>query len=238
MNFLDFLFPPKCPLCGRVRRAGEKEGICGACYRRLPVVTEPFCKHCGKPIAEETLEYCFDCAGRDSSLAEGTALFVYTEQMKKAMAQFKYGGSCVDGAVYGRELLKHRGTRLAGWQADYVVPVPLHRKRQWFRGYNQAELVAEVIAEELKIPLLADCLERKRYTRPQSGLNHKKRRQNVQGAFGFCRAFEKERLKGCRILLVDDIYTTGATLEACGRLLHRQGVKNVYFACLCIGQDF
>lgn len=238
MNLLDILFPAKCPLCGSVQKVGKREGICMACARKLPLVTEPLCKHCGKPIADGTAEYCFDCEGRKSSLTEGTALFVYTEQMKKAMAAFKYGGSCGDSAIYGRELMKYRGAKLAGWQVDYVVPVPLHWKKQWFRGYNQAELVAEVIAEELGIPLLADCLERKRYTRPQSGLDDKRRRQNVQGAFGFRKAFEKEQLSGCRILLTDDIYTTGATLEACGTLLLSHGVKNVYFACLCIGQDF
>lgn len=238
MNLFDILFPAKCPLCGRVHRTREKEGICKACYQKLPVVTEPCCKHCGKPIADETSEYCYDCGKKNSHLTAGTALFVYTEQMKKAMAAFKYAGSQTDGEIYGMELFKYRGSKLSGWQLDYVIPVPLHRRRRQFRGYNQAEIIAEVIGTALNVPLLTDCLERTRYTRPQKGLDDKKRLQNVQGAFRFRKSFERQQLTGCNILLIDDIYTTGATLEACGAILRQQGVKNVYFACLCIGQDF
>ncbi len=238
MNLFDLLFPSRCPLCGKIHSIKGEKGICKVCYRKLPVVMEPCCKHCGKPIADVKAEYCYDCEERDSSLSEGTALFVYTDQIKKAMAAFKYGGCQVDGAVYGGELLKHRGTKLAGWEIDSIIPVPLHRRRRWFRGYNQAEVIAEVIGEGLNIPLLTDCLERKRYTRPQNGLDNKKRMQNVQGAFKIHKGFKREQLVGRNILLVDDIYTTGATLEACAKLLCRQGVRNVYFACLCIGQDY
>lgn len=238
MNFLNILFPARCPVCGDVQELNATAGICKSCYRQLPFVTEPCCKHCGKPIADGQAEFCYDCKKKKSSLTEGTALYVYTERMKKAMAQFKYGGSQVDGDVYGKELWKHRGGKLLAWRLDCIIPVPLHRRRQWFRGYNQAELLAEKLSEAMNVPVLADCLERKRYTRPQKGLDDRTRLKNVKGAFGWKEDAAGESVRGRNVLLVDDIYTTGATLESCGDILRRQGAKNVYFACLCIGRDY
>lgn len=237
MSFWEILFPIKCPLCGEILQSKTKTGFCRQCYRRLPYVTEPYCRHCGKPIRDERAEFCYDCGQKDSVLTEGTALYIYTEAMKKAMADFKYGGSQMDGVFYARELLRHCRTKWTRWQIDVLIPVPLHWRRKWFRGYNQSELVAKALGQALYLPVDTDSLRRKRYTRPQKGLDDKKRRQNVQGAFAWKETGGKEEIRGRNVLLIDDIYTTGATLEACGEILKKQGAKNIYFTCLCIGQD-
>ncbi len=235
MNILDLIFPVKCPVCGRA--LGERQ-ICGACRERMPLVTEPCCRHCGKPVLSPRTEYCRDCSARESFLDEGTALWIYTEKMKRVMADFKYGGCEADAGVYADELLRHRIDRFRRWRPDYLVPVPLHRKRRWFRGYNQAEAVAEHVGRAMGIPVAGDCLIRARQTRPQKELDDVQRRENVRNAIFPGSGEMRDALRGSRVMLIDDIYTTGATLEACGKVLRDMGVCKVYFACLCIGQDY
>jgi ComF family protein len=156
--------------------------------------------------------------------------------MKKAMAAFKYEGCRQDGLFFGDELVRFRGSRIRSYHPDYVIPVPLHRRKLWFRGYNQAACVAERLGERMGIPVLPDALRRVRYTKPQKGMNDKERRDNVEGAFQVRKRFG-EQLRGARILLVDDIYTTGATVDACAGALRDEGTGEIFFACLCTGND-
>lgn len=239
MGVLDVLFPEKCLLCGRLLPGGHR-GVCPGCRKLLPRVTEPCCKRCGKPLGDMRITYCADCAGRESRIRQGTAVWVYDENMKRAMADFKYNGCLADGAFYADELVRER----AGWirkrGIDCIVPVPLHRRRQWFRGFNQAAFVAECVGQCLEIPVLADALVRKRYTRPQKGLDDKQRRKNLKDAFVINEARRGELAAGKNILLVDDIYTTGSTLEGCAAAIQDSGRcdSNIFFACLCIGRDY
>lgn len=233
-NFLDLLFPAKCPLCDVLLKR-EETGMCGRCRQRLPVVTEPCCKHCGKPIPGYTEEFCPDCSGGRSTLEQGTALWVYTDRMKKAMADFKYQGCLSDGEFYGREFMAMREGLLRQWKPSVIIPVPLHWRRRWFRGFNQAAYVAEVIGRKSGIPVLPDALLRNRYTRPQKSLDDKQRKENLKDVFSVNPVWREKISAYHRVLMIDDIYTTGATLEACGAVLRDAGVKKVYFACLCIG---
>lgn len=240
LNLLDLLFPVKCPVCGELlSKKGER--ICQSCRKELPYVTEPCCMRCGKPLEKATREYCQDCGKKRYSdkkdfLCQGTALWVYTDRMKRAMADFKYNGCYRDGVFFAGELVRFRGGKIRKWHADYIIPVPLHRRKIWFRGYNQAACVAEELGSQIGIPVMA-ALERLRSTKPQKDFDDKGRRDNVKGAFSVSEQCRK-MLYGKCILLVDDIYTTGATLEACAKALTEAGVKKVYFACLCIGRDY
>lgn len=233
-RIMELLFPAKCPVCGTILLRNEK-GICGGCRTRLPIVTEPCCRHCGKPVASLEQEYCLDCSGRKSALEQGTALWVYTDSMKRAIGNFKYRGCLTDGKFYGAELLAHKYNMLQLWEPDCIVPVPLHWRRRWYRGFNQAACIAEVIGEGAGIPVIEDALLRVRYTSPQKGLDHRHRRDNVKNAFVINAARQQELSAYRCVLMVDDIYTTGATLEACGSTLREAGVEKVYFICLCIG---
>ncbi len=235
-NVLELLFPAKCPVCGALL-GRDRQGVCDGCRSRLPEVTEPSCRRCGKPIADEEEEYCMDCGKRDSILEQGTALWVYTDAMRRAMADFKYQGCLPDGDFYGQEILRKRGGLLYCWNPDCIVPVPLYWRRRWFRGFNQAAYVAGVVGRHTGIPVLEDALLRTRSTRPQKGLNDRERKENIKDAFAVNPRW-LERLSICRsILLIDDIYTTGATLEACGTALRNAGVEKIYFICLCTGSD-
>ena len=233
-NILDLLFPAKCPLCGAVLER-EGGGVCENCLPCLPEVTEPCCKHCGKPIMRVEEEYCMDCSCRDSVLEQGTALWIYTDTMKKAMADFKYQGCLTDGDFYGQEILRRKGEVLKYWGPDCIIPVPLHWRRRWFRGFNQAAYVADVVGEGMGIPVMEDALLRTRNTSPQKGLNDKQRKENLKDAFAVNSMQLDKMVSYQKVLLLDDIYTTGATLEACGLALRNAGVEKVYFICLCIG---
>ena len=241
MNLLDLLFPVKCPVCGDLlKKKGER--ICQSCRKGLPRVTEPCCSRCGKPIETVAREYCQDCeekrhSGKNDPLCQGTALWIYTDRMKRTMANFKYNGCYGDSVFFAEELVRFRGRKMREWHVDCVVPVPLHRRKRWFRGYNQAACVAEEVGKQMDLPVMTTALERLRNTRPQKKFDDKGRRDNVKDAF--CLTEESRRMVHSKcILLLDDIYTTGATLEACAKILLEAGVKKVYFACLCIGRDY
>ena len=235
-NALGLLFPAKCPVCDMVLER-DGQGVCDGCWSRLPEVTEPCCRHCGKPIADVEEEYCMDCKSRDSILEQGTALWIYTDAMRKAMANFKYQGCLADGDFYGREILRRKGALLHHWNPGCIIPVPLYWRRRWFRGFNQAAYVAGFVGKHTGIPVWEDALLRIRSTRPQKGLNGRQRKENLKDAFAVNpRWLEKTAV--CRsIVLIDDIYTYGATLEACGLALRNAGVEKIYFICLCTGSD-
>ncbi len=236
MDIWRWIFPERCPLCGKVHETGVS-GICSGCSKGMLVVTEPRCRRCGKPVDSPEQEYCLDCSGRDSVLTQGTALWIYNDSAKRAMADFIYGGCLEDGGYYGRQLAAWCGSQISSWRVDCIVPVPLHWRRRWFRGFNQAEYIARVLGEYLHTPVL-NGLKRVRPTRPQKGLNDRQRKDNLKGVFALDER-HREAMRDCRsVLLVDDIYTTGATLESCGQVLIEQGLKKIYFACLCIGKDY
>lgn len=238
MSLWELLFPEKCILCEDVLARGVR-GVCSSCRGKLPYITEPRCKHCGKPVSSVRQEYCSGCDARisRSCLDGGLVLWEYTDAMKRVMADFKYGGCEGRADFFAEELAVNYGGRFKAWGIQAIVPVPLHRRKMWFRGYNQAESLALALGEKLRIPVESGCLKRTRYTKPQKGLDSRQRRNNLRHAFSAGKEADR-KMKDCpAVLLVDDIYTTGATLEACARVLRRFGIKKVYFACLCTGRD-
>ncbi|MCR5691395.1 MAG: ComF family protein [Eubacterium sp.] len=236
MDFWKILYPAKCPLCGEARGLEEEADFCPVCRDKLPWISEPCCKHCGKPVDSVETELCLDCGRKKSLLEAGTALWVYTPEMKMLMMDLKYGGGYQQAEIYGRALLSRRGSLMRRWGLDALIPVPLHKRRYGFRGYNQAELIGRTLAKGLNLPLWNHHLMRIRHTRPQNGLNDKERVENLKSAFALSEACQKS-ISGKNILLVDDIYTTGTTLEACAHQLKEAGAGKIYFACLCTGTD-
>lgn len=232
--FLDLFFPPRCPVCDEVLKKGEK--ICRKCKNELKWVGEPRCFQCGKPLLEEEQEYCSDCIKHRFHYTRGYALWVYEGAARRSVAAFKYKGRQEYASFYGEEFMRVYGRELKRLSFDTVVPVPVHREKKRQRGYNQAELFAKELAGYLKVPMEAEALVRVRFTRPQKGLSHKERQKNLEKAFQVAPRYRRKEKLG-RVLLVDDIYTTGSTAEACTQMLLQAGAKEVYFAALCIGKD-
>ena len=232
MNFKNLIYPSRCPICDDVIQMGEGY-VCQKCKYDLPYIREPSCMKCGKQIEDVELEYCEDCRRYTRNYVRGYPLFNYVEPISSSVQRFKYGGREEYAEFYGKELAKRRGLYLKENGVTALVPVPVHKKRYIHRGYNQAELVAKVISRETGISYRTDMIVRTENTRPQKDLDDLEREENLM------RAFAPGKLTGdipeC-VCLIDDIYTTGATVQACTQVLLSEGVNRVYFMSITIGR--
>ena len=200
----------------------------------LRAASEPACKRCGKPLEREETEYCRDCAKGKHVYTRGSAALVYDGRMRGSIGRFKYHNRREYADFYAEAILENCGALLASWKPDALIPIPLHGSRLRKRGFNQAQLLAERLGERTGIPVNAALLFRVKKTSPQKELNDAQRRENLKNAF---QVRENEvRLK--KIVLIDDIYTTGATIDAAASVLLGAGAENVYFLAICIGRGF
>ena len=225
----DLLFPRRCPVCGGVAMPKGRL-ICPACLKQLSFVSSPACMKCGKEIGSREQEYCADCIRRKKSFTRGFALLNYDSRAAVSMAAVKYHNKREYLDFYARAaaLRFEKQFRQAGIQV--IVPVPVHASRLKTRGFNQAAVLAEKLSAELGIPW-EELLIRVKKTDPQKSLGSAERLKNLRGAF----EAEQEAGKWDRVLLVDDIYTTGSTAEICSRALLKTGVKQVFVFAVCIG---
>lgn len=225
----DLLFPRRCPVCGGVAMPKGRL-ICPACLKQLSFVSSPACMKCGKEIGSRDQEYCTDCIRRKKSFTRGFALLNYDSRAAVSMAAVKYHNKREYLDFYARAaaLRFEKQFRQAGIQV--IVPVPVHASRLKTRGFNQAAVLAEKLSAELGIPW-EELLIRVKKTDPQKSLGSAERLKNLRGAF----EAEREAGKWERVLLVDDIYTTGSTAEICSRALLKTGVKQVFVFAVCIG---
>lgn len=233
---VDIIFPPACPVCGSPLdyNKGRKERICRKCADKLEYIKEPYCMKCGKQIEEEKEEYCYDCQRKKHSYDRGIAVYQYTEAIKQSIYRFKYQGKREYASFYAREAAKRYGRLIAEWKIDVIIPVPMYKPKKRRRGYNQAELIAQELGKYLNISVNTEVLERFRKTIPMKELNDVERIKNVENAFNI----KTNVVKYKKVLLVDDIYTTGATIDQCSKILKEHGVEKVYFFCLSIGKGF
>lgn len=212
---LDLLYPPRCAGCGRPGARWCTE--CQATIHPLPI---PLCSRCGGPVSEP--EDCPRCARQPLSLVAVRSLAPFEGPLRNAIHRLKYYRDQPLAQTLG-EALADYWQRL-NWPAALVIGVPLSRERLAERGYNQADLLAEMLAGAARLPAVRDGLRRRRHTLSQVGLSEPERWENVHDAF----EARVERAAGRRILLVDDVFTTGATLEACAQALLLAGATEVY----------
>ncbi len=225
---LQALYPGRCPVCdGIVGRAGEK--ICLKCMDRPKLLTPPWCMRCGRKT-EEGEEYCRDCRAREHLFDRGRALYEYTS-VAESIYRFKYGGRREYAEFYGEQIVEYLGEFIQSMGPDAIVPIPLHRRRRAVRGYNQAELLARAAGRRMGIPVYSRLLVRVRDTAPQKELNREERQNNLKRAFNI----PGNDVKLKRILVFDDIYTTGTTLDEAARALKAAGAEQVWFITLACG---
>lgn len=222
------LFPPRCAVCtGALAIAEWEDGLCGGCKESLPFLPAGECPRCGG--RSETGGLCGDCL-RAFAFASACAAFPYGA-VRDAIHLFKYRGGKAFGSGLGRlmaaYLAERHGVLLAG--TDALVPVPLHPKKEARRGFNQAALLCRAVSEETGLPLREDILRRERETAAQSLLSVGERKENLRGAFK-----AGAEAAGKRLLLVDDIFTTGTTCNECAKALYRAGAAEVSVFCLSL----
>jgi len=211
---LDLFFPPRCPGCGRVGF-----NFCDACQARIEPPPAPACIRCGQPLDTDRL--CATCQETPSQLDRIASSAIFAHPLRDAIHELKYND--------GRSLARPLGVRMAAaWRhsnfaADILIPVPLHTARQAERGYNQAALLARIVSQEVGVPIDETALVRAKATQQQALLKAVERRENVQGAFT-CRG----DVRGKHVVLVDDVCTTGSTLEASASALRASGAASVW----------
>lgn len=227
----ELLFPKKCIVCHRILSGAVSTGMCETCRRTIALITEPRCKRCSRPVSYMDVELCEDCRGRAFCVEKGMALYSYDAHMKKAIRNFKYEGELSVGVYFAEKMVCVYGAWIRSIAPDAVIPVPIHKNRRRFRGFNQAEYMAEIVGRELGIPVPKEYLVRTEDTVPQKNLDMRGRMQNLRKSFGVL----DFRQTYPTVLLLDDIYTTGATLEACAMALKEAGTEQIFFLCACIG---
>lgn len=229
LTIKDLFFPRRCPVCDKpVKPAGAL--ICRECVKKLRYVKEPVCLKCGKALAQPQQEYCYDCAHKKHEYDRGISLYQYGS-IKNCVYRFKYAGRQEYAAFLGKDMAEHMGKQILCWRPDALVPVPLHPEREKSRGYNQAELLAKEMGARLGIPVVTDWLYRTKNTVPQKLLDGRARQNNLKKAFKIGR----NDVKLNTIVIVDDIYTTGSTMNEISYICRQYGVRRIYFAALSIG---
>ena len=223
---LDLVFPPQCAGCGAPGRP-----LCARCAQLVAPVPAEICAHCGRPQPAATA-LCGQCRQGHSRLLLARAAALHIHPLREAIHALKYENRPELAQPLARYLVAV--FQAAPWDGlpqpiDAVVPVPLHAQRREERGYNQSELLASELCRVTGLPLEPAWLERTQATRQQVGLNAAERRQNVAGAFAAAGS-----VRGHVLLLVDDVYTTGATLDACAEAATAAGARAAYALTLAI----
>lgn len=218
LRLLDHVLPRVCLVCGC---AAGSANLCAPCAAELPRLGDA-CRQCGLPLPASPGALCGACLRDPPPWVSTVAALDYRYPVRQFVRRFKFGRSLASGEVLAGELAG-AVQRSACSLPDIIVPVPLHVTRLLWRGYNQADLIARRLGRDLRLDVDAGLLRRRRRTGAQSGLDARLRRRNVRNAF----SAHPRRPMPASIALVDDVMTTGATLEACTRALLRGGARSV-----------
>lgn len=218
---MDWLYPPVCCSCGRIGKL-----ICEQCFSSIELTNQLNCIRCGEPISTGGL--CVRCKNQAPHFAKLKSLGYYSGPLRDAVISLKYQRNIGLGDFFSSPLsdivLKEK------WKIELITAIPLNSKRKRERGYNQAEILARPIARRLYIPFSSQLVQRVKSTTSQVGLNLKQRRLNMKDAF----EGNPELVKNKTILVVDDVATTGATLDACAKALKEAGCQEVF--CLTLAK--
>lgn len=230
---LDICFPPHCPSCDE---PVDAEGnMCAMCFSQLQHIAPPHCDCCGMPFAvhiaddnadDNTATFCAACLSQPRTYDSARAVWVYNHISSQLITRLKFGDHATSLPRYAK--LMAQRTTPAMRMTDVIIPVPLHWRRLMLRRYNQSALLAYCLAKELQQPVLANCLVRVRATIPQTRLKGPARVQNVKNAF----AVKSTDIAHKHILLIDDVMTTGATINACTKALKSAGAASVHVLTL------
>lgn len=225
---LQLLFPLRCPVCDDILKYPE-EKVCLTCLKKLRPVTPPWCMKCGKKLMVQA-EYCSDCKRRQHAFRQGRALYEYTS-VALSVYRFKYGNRREYAEFYGEQMAEYLGDFIRRVEPDALIPVPLHRTRRRARGYNQAELLAKALGRRMGIPVCTDLLVRNKSTSPLKYENPEQRQNNLKKAF----IIKQNDVKLKKVIIVDDVYTTGNTMDAVSKVLVAAGVQEIYCVALACG---
>lgn len=224
-GFIDFLLPPQCPICRK--KVLENNTVCGVCFSKLTFISNTVCQKCGAPLPYEQAKLCVHCLEKMPAYDKALSVLKYDETSKALILPFKHT-DFIEITPLLAKWMNQRGKDLIS-NCDCIVPVPLHFYRLLKRKYNQSALLAKELAKMNNKEYLPQCLKRCRYTKSQGHMNPKQRKKNVKNAFKITNPLS---VRDRNILLIDDVMTTGATINECTKTLKKAGAKSVYVLSL------
>lgn len=223
------LYPQRCPICDRV--AVFPLEICPSCREQLSYVGDRFCIKCGKSILGEEKALCHDCREGAHQFDAGRILYHY-DCVREAIFRFKYEGRREYASFFGKEMARCFGANIKSWGVQAILPVPLYAGKEKIRGFNQARELGAELGARLGLPLCDRMMIREKDTIPQKELTRFERQKNLKKAFKIV----QNDVKYETIIIVDDVYTTGSTMDAMAGELKAFGVSNVFFITLSSGE--
>lgn len=227
---MSLIFPRRCPICDNaVAPFGEL--VCTNCLNKARIISGATCYKCGKPLNDDSEEYCLDCKKHRHKYKTGRALFEY-KSIADSIYRYKYKGRREYARWYGQCMAQQFGEWLCAIKPDALVPVPIHKSKFRSRGYNQAELLARELSFYTGIPTQSGLVERAKKTKPLKDYTPEERNNILRGAF----KLTVNDVKLDTIVIIDDIYTTGSTIDEIADIFAKHGVKNIYFLTLAIGK--
>ena len=224
-TLIQFLLPPQCPCCEKFLDEG-KEGFCSSCLSEIRWIESPFCSICGTPFISREAENhpCGGCLTHRKYFTIARALGAYEGSLQEAIHRWKYEGKTYLTHFFAEWMVEGLNRYWNPDAFDLLIPVPLHRQRLRERGFNQVLLLVKEISSRTGIPYRKTILQKKKPTTPQVTLSGRERERGLKGAF---HVIGREELAGKSVLLLDDVYTTGATVNECSKMLRRGGAKRV-----------
>lgn len=227
-KILNILFPETCPVCQKPSSDHKTAPICADCWATVKPYEGSSCIKCGTPLVSDLSSTCGECHKNEPFFDNAQCFGLHEGALQKAISLFKFHGiKRLSYPLSEKILLKKLP------QADILLPVPLHKKRLKYRGFNQSALLGKYIAQRSDMPLSLNTLVRIKNTVPQVGLSAVDRERNIKNAFD---VVSKEKIKGKRVMLVDDVFTTGATVRECSMVLKQAGAEKVYVVTLTHGK--
>lgn len=229
MKLISWIYPRRCALCDEV--ISSKELVCKSCLGKIRPLSGETCSKCGKLLQDTSKLYCYDCSRKIHYYDRGYAIFEYRD-VKESLIRFKYYGRVEYARYYAMCAYSRYGDLFKSLKPDALIPVPIHKKREIKRGYNQAAVLAKELSKLFNIPVREDLIFRKKATIPLKKLDEAARINNLKKAF----IIPSNSVKLDTIVIIDDIYTTGSTMDVMSRLFRECGVKKIYFLTVAIGR--
>jgi ComF family protein len=221
-SLANYILPYRCSSCSQL--IDKEQGMCAPCFSKLNFITSPYCSCCGFPFEFfiEGQNLCGRCVAKQPNYDLARSLFKFDLESKKLIHAFKYNDRTAHSKMFAKLIIARYKQEIE--EVDLVIPVPMHRIKRIFRQYNPAQILAKDIADSLKIPMVPDVLIKTKWTKPQTKLTKYQREKNLSGSLVFN---IKRIVKGMRVLLVDDVKTTGTTCNTCAKLLKTSGAISV-----------
>ena len=225
-DITDFIFPPRCLGCAEILQQLSSQAFCPACKEKIRFITGSLCPICGMAFFDSPAGYhlCGNCLESKPYFSLARAVASYETLILDAIHQFKYGRNISTGAALASFMAEFSFPDFDFTDYSLIIPVPLHIRRLRDRSFNQALILAKAIEKKYQIPVNFSLLKRRKFTLTQTGLDKKEREKNIKGAFTVT---DNAKIEGKNIILVDDVYTTGATINQCAKTLIKAGASKV-----------